>query len=69
MKKDEKEFVFKIFSNIGRLDATSQIEEIKSYTSKITEYYNLAFCDCQKYGSLFIKLGIIVGLLVCLLII
>ena len=69
LKKDEKQFVYQIFFNLGKYDSFLQTKEIQSYLIKIDEYYNVANEECKKYAGLFIKLGIIVGLLVCLLII
>lgn len=69
LRKDEKELLLKFFVSLGRFDAMSQSKEIKAYSTKFSEYYNQASIDCKKYASLFIKLGVIVGLLVCLLII
>ncbi len=69
LKKEEKDLIFSFFNSLGRLDAYSQSKEIKSYQNKINEFYNEANDECKKYASLFIKLGIIFGILVCLLII
>ena len=69
LKKDEKELLYSIFSSLGRFDAYSQSREIKTYIIKINEYYANANDECKKYAGLFVKLGIIIGILVCLLII
>ena len=69
LREDEKDLLLKFFLSLGRLDATSQGKEIKTYAVKFGEYYNQASDECKKYAGLFIKLGLIVGLLVCLLII
>lgn len=69
LRKDERELLLKFFGSLGKYDAISQSKEIKTYLAKVTEYSNVADLECKKYASLFIKLGIIIGLLVCLLII
>lgn len=69
LKKDEKDMVYKIFSSLGRYDAYSQSKEISNYKNKVNEFYLVADEECKKYASLFIKLGVIIGVLVCLLII
>ena len=69
LKKEEKDIIFSFFSSLGRFDASSQSKEIKMYQNKIDELYDVSNDECKKYASLFIKLGIIFGILVCLLII
>ncbi len=69
LKKDEKEFIYKYFSNIGRFDVMSLSNEMGTYKNKIKIKCDESREECKKYASLFIKLGIIVGLLVCLLVI
>lgn len=69
LKKDEKDMVFNIFSSLGKYDAYSQSKEINNYKNKVNEFYSIADEECKKYASLFIKLGVIIGVLVCLLII
>lgn len=69
LKKDEKEVLLKFFSSLGRFDALSQSKEIKAYSMRFNEFYIQADNECKKYASLFIKLGLIFGLMVCLLII
>ena len=69
LKKEEKELLLKIFGNLGRFDVVSLGIELKTYQNKVKEKCNESNEECKKYAGLFIKLGIIVGLLVCLLII
>ena len=69
LKKEEKQLLFQIFGNLGRFDVVSQGIEIKTYKQKIEEKSNETNDECKRYAGLFVKLGIIVGLLVCLLII
>ena len=69
LKKEEKEFLFQIFGNLGRFDVVSQGIEIKTYKQNIKQKVDESNEECKKYAGLFVKLGIIVGLLVCLLII
>lgn len=69
LKSEEKKLFLNFFSNLGKYDAISQSNEIKSYSTKFNELYIQSAEDCKKYASLFIKLAVIVGLLVCLLII
>ncbi len=69
LKTDEKQLLYKFFSQLGRYDVTTQSKEIKTYQTRINDYNLQAQEECKKYSGLFIKLGIIVGILVCLLII
>ena len=69
LRKNEKELLTNFFSSLGKYDAYSQSKEIKSYQARINEFYIQANEECKKYAGLFIKLGAIIGLLVCLLII
>lgn len=69
LKKEEKDLIFLFFNSIGKLDAYSQSKEIKMYQNKVNEYYLQASDECKKYAGLYIKLGIIFGILICLLII
>ncbi len=69
LKADEKQLLYKFFSSLGRYDVLAQSKEIKSYQTAIVGMNVKAEEECKKYSSLFIKLGIIMGLLVCLLII
>ena len=69
LKNEEKDFIIKFFSNLGKYDSTNQAKEIDSYLATINEMYINANDECKKYASLFIKLGAIIGVLVCLLII
>lgn len=69
LKNDERQLLYKFFSSLGRYDVIAQSKEIKTYQISINSYSTQAQEDCKKYSGLFIKLGIIVGILVCLLII
>lgn len=69
LKPNEKELLLSFFTNLGRFDATNQSKEINKFGIKFKEIYEEAKIDYSKYSTLFIKLGIIVGLLLCLIII
>ncbi len=69
LKPDEQKLLYKFFSSLGRYDVAAQSKEIKTYQATIDGYNIQAKEECKKYSGLFIKLGIIVGILVCLLII
>lgn len=69
LKKEEKQLLTKFFSSLGRYDSSNQTKEIDLYLAKVNECYNTANEECKKYASLFIKLGAIIGVLVCLIII
>lgn len=69
LKNDEKEMVYLFFKNLGRSDVTGQTKEIQNFLKRFDD--NLAKCTTEnkKYGSLCIKLGIIVGLFMVVILI
>ena len=69
LKKEEKEFLFQFFNGLGRFDVVSLSAELNGFESKVKQKCEETNDECKKYASLFIKLGIIVGILVCLLIV
>lgn len=69
LKKEEKNLLYNFFSTLGRYDVFTQSKEIQTYQVKFDGIFNEANEECKKYAGLFIKLGLIVGILVCLLII
>ena len=69
LRNDERQLLYKFFSSLGRYDAFAQSKEIKTYQLAINDYNKEAQEECKKYSGLFVKLGIIIGILVCLLII
>lgn len=65
----ERESILMFFQNLGKIDSYSQIEEINKFFITSENYYITAKDDSKKYGSLYIKLGVIIGAFVSILII
>ncbi len=62
LKAEEKDFVLLFLKTLGRSDVENQTKEIQSFISRFNEMKTQCDNDQKKYGSLSIKLGIIVGL-------
>ena len=65
----EKEQICLFFKNLGKTDAINQIEVISNMQNTVSDYLTCAKKDCDKYCSLYTKLGVLFGLFVCLVIV
>ena len=63
LKDGEKDIVFMFFKMLGRTDVESQTKEIKNFQIRFEELSNSATIDNKKYGSLSLKMGVILGLI------
>ena len=63
-KKETKEF----FSLLGKSDAFTQMNFLKSYEGKLKEQASLTASEEKKFVSMFIKLGVLAGILAAILI-
>ncbi len=63
LKDDEKDLIFTFFKSLGRSDVDSQSKEIKNFQARFDGISNQVNSENKKYGKLFLKLGIIAGLL------
>jgi stage III sporulation protein AB len=64
LKDIDKDIIYQFFRSIGRSDLDSQSKEIKNYLAKFESNSLSAHEDNKKFGSLSMKLGIIVGLFI-----
>lgn len=64
LKDDEKDVIFTFFKSLGRSDVDSQSKEIKNFQTRFETFSSQANQDNKKYGSLSVKLGLVVGLLI-----
>ncbi len=62
LKADEKDAVLLFFKTLGRSDVENQTKEIGSFISRFSEIKTVCDQEHKKYGSLSLKLGVIVGL-------
>ena len=69
IKEEEKEVITVFFKSLGRLVATSQVSEIQNFKTKFSDFKMLAEEENKKFGSLSLKLMILLGLLVVIILI
>ena len=69
LKEEEKNSIILFFKSLGRFDVENQTKQIVSFTDEFKRYENESAIQKQKYSSLFIKLGFIIGVLISLLVI
>ena len=67
LKDDEKHIILNFFSELGKLDVYNQTKQIENSKMKFKEILNLCTEEKKKYGNLYLKLGIILGLLIALI--
>lgn len=67
LKDNEKDIILPFFKSLGRSDVESQSREIKNYQSRFESLSSQSQQENKKYGSLSIKLGLILGLLVAVI--
>lgn len=69
LKKDEQTFFNEYVSNIGTSDKASQMEYLKSVSEYLQENLVITQEEYKKYNTLYIKMGILIGLIVLIIII
>lgn len=69
IKDDEKELFLNFFKNLGRLDASNQVQEIENFKEKFGEIKSHADDDNKKFGNLSLKLMMLLGILVVIILI
>lgn len=69
LTEEENGFIKTYFSNIGVSDKYTQLEYYNSLNEKIENYTKTAQEDRKKYQPLYVKLGVLFGLIVFILLI
>lgn len=69
LSDDEKQTIYLFFKSLGRYDAENQIKEIEHFKQKFESLSLSAENESKKYSSLYIKLGLMFGILVAILLI
>lgn len=69
IKNDEKETITLFLKSLGRLDASNQVAEINNFKTKFSSFKDSAEEENKKFGSLSLKLMILLGLLVVIILI
>ena len=67
IKEDEKHLLKCFFAELGKLDVFNQTKQIENGKSKFAEFLRNSEEEKKKYGTLYLKLGIIFGTLIALL--
>lgn len=69
IKNDEKETITLFLKSLGKLDASNQVAEINNFKTKFSSFKDFAEEENKKFGSLSLKLMILLGLLVVIILI
>lgn len=67
LKGEAGEFLKNYISGIGQTDASSQIDYLNERKVALNKYKQISEENCAKYGSLYIKICLLVGILVAVL--
>lgn len=68
LNEEEKKETTEFFSLLGKSDAFTQMNFLKSYEGKLKEQASLTASEEKKFVSMFIKLGVLAGILAAILI-
>ena len=69
LTSEERQTIFLFFKSLGRYDAENQISEINNYMEKFKAFSLSAEKENKKYGALYVKLGLMAGILLAILLI
>ena len=69
LKENEKTTLTIFFKSLGRFDSINQTNQIKVFKEEIKKLESNCINQYQKFGSLSIKLGFIVGVLLALILV
>ncbi|MDD3232039.1 MAG: stage III sporulation protein AB [Clostridia bacterium] len=67
LNSEEKNILNLFFMSLGKLDVSNQIKQLENQKEQIKRYYQKADEEAKKYVPLYMKLGIIFGLLLALI--
>ncbi len=67
LKDEEKHIMLNFFTELGKLDVFNQTKQIENSKIKFKEVLEFCSDEKKKYGTLYLKLGIILGLLIALI--
>lgn len=62
LKAEEKDLILLFLKTLGRSDVENQTKEISNFSARFQEIKSQCDIEHKKYGSLSLKLGIVVGL-------
>ncbi|MBE7074443.1 MAG: hypothetical protein E7376_00460 [Clostridiales bacterium] len=69
LKQQEKETIFIFFKELGKTDVYNQTDSISNMQNICSEFLLQTKKDCDKYCSLYTKLGVLFGLFIALIIV
>lgn len=67
LNEDEKNIILTFTKTLGKFDAPRQADQLAAQKNELSSLYKKAEEDAKKYGSLYIKLGVILGLVIALI--
>lgn len=67
--KEEKEFIDKYFSNLGKTDKNSQLNLLNSLETELDKFVSDSDNKNKKYRPLYVKMGFLIGLIIFILVI
>jgi len=69
LKQNEIDIIVQFLSQIGKSDAINQNAVISSFEGNFNSFKNDCNLEKKKYSSLYVKLSLLIGLLVCIILI
>lgn len=69
LKGEKGDFLQSYMENIGSTDVYSQVDYLNERKVQLRKYKDESECDYKKYGSLYVKIAVMVGILVAVLLI
>ncbi|MGI5841706.1 MAG: stage III sporulation protein AB [Christensenellales bacterium] len=67
LTQDEKNTLLAFFSSLGRFDLLGQTNQINNFVKQFETTIKQTSADKEKYGTLFTKLGLIIGVVISLI--
>lgn len=67
LKDEEKDIIFNFFSQVGHFDLLGQTRQIENYNKLFEDIEKTAEIEKNKFSPLFIKLGLIIGVVISLI--
>ena len=67
LSEDEKNVLTIFFKSLGKFDAFNQTNQLDNQQAQLADFFRKAEEDAKKFGALYIKLGIIAGLVIVLI--
>ena len=67
LNDDEKNVLAIFFKSLGKFDAFNQTNQLANQQDQLAQFFKKAEEDAKKFGTLYIKLGIIAGLVIVLI--